>query len=103
MYMVIRQAQTQPGQMDVAVRAAEEEFWPVVHSVPGFVEYDFLPMGDVGFSVSVFDTQSAAEESNRGIIEFVKQHPRSASTLVEGSYEVVAMGEVRVHKVKQAE
>lgn len=101
MYMVIRRNQTQPGKMDAAIQAAEGELWSVVSNVAGFVEYYLLPMGDVGFSISLFETQAAAEESTRRTMDFVQQHPNAAS-LLQGPYEIVAQGEVRVHKVKQA-
>ena len=105
MYMVIRRGQTLPGKMDEVVQAAEEgELWSVVSSVPGFVEYYFLQMGDVGFSVNVFETQAAAEESTRRTMDFVRQHSIGVGgvSLMQGPYEIVAQGEVRVHKVKQA-
>jgi len=102
MYMVIRRSQTGPGKMDEAARAAEgEELWSVVSSVPGLVEYYLLQMGDVGVSVNIFETQEAAEESTRRTMDFVRQNPL-AQSLMEGPYEIVAKGEVRVHKVKQA-
>jgi hypothetical protein len=102
MYMVIRHGQTLPGKMEEVVQAAEGgELWSVVSSVPGFVEYYFLEMGDVGFSISVFETQEAAEESTRKTMDFIRQHP-TGKELMTGPYEIVAKGEVRVHKVKQA-
>ena len=101
MYMVIRHGQVLPGKMEEAVRAVEEEgLWSVVSGVPGFVEYYFLEMGDVGFSISVFETQEAAEESTRKTMDFIRQHP-AEKEIMTGPYEVVAKGEVRVHKVKQ--
>lgn len=104
MYMVIRRGQTRPGKMEEAVQAAEGELWSIVSSVPGFVEYYFLHMGDVGFSVNVFETQAAAEDSTRRTMDFVRQHPIGVGgeSLMQGPYEIVAQGEVRVHKVKQA-
>ncbi len=102
MYMVIRRSSTQAGKMDEAAKAVEEgELWPVISSVPGFVEYYFMKMGEVGFSVSLFETQEAAEESTRRTMDYIRQSPIAAS-IMQGAYEVVAKGEVPVHKVKQA-
>lgn len=101
MYMVIRRSQTLPGKMEEVVQAAQGELWSVVSNVPGFVEYYFLQMGDVGLSINVFETQAAAEESTRRTMDFVRQHP-TGKALMQGPYEIVAQGEVRVHKVKQA-
>lgn len=100
--MVIRRNQTQPGKMDQATQAVEAgELWSVISSVPGFVEYYFMEMGDVGFSVSVFETQEAAEESTRRTMDYIRQSPIAASIL-QGPYEIVTKGKVLVHKVKQA-
>ena len=102
MYMVIRRSSALPGKIDQAAQAVEEgELWSVISSVPGFVEYYFLQMGDVGFSVSIFETQEAAEESTRRTMDYIRQSPIAAS-IMQGPYEVVAKGEVPVHKVKQA-
>jgi antibiotic biosynthesis monooxygenase len=100
MYVAIRRQKIQSGLIDEAVRLVEEELVPIISSVPGFVEYDVVQVGeDVGITISVFETQEQAEESNRRAAEWVKTH---LVPLAAGPLEIVAVGEVRVHKGKQA-
>jgi len=66
--------------------------------MPGFVEYYLVDAGEeVGFSISVFETQEQAEESNRRAAEWVKQN---LVPLAAGPHETVAVGEVRTRKTK---
>jgi heme-degrading monooxygenase HmoA len=96
MYVAIRRLQVQPGFMDEAVRLVENELVPILSSSPGFVEYDVVQVGeDVGLTISVFETQEQAEESNRRAAEWVKPH---LAPLAAGPLEIVAVGEVLVHK-----
>ncbi len=96
MYVAIRRLQVQPGFMDEAVRLVENELVPILSSSPGFVEYDVVQAGeDVGLTISVFETQEQAEESNRRAAEWVKTH---LAPLAAGPLEIVAVGEVLVHK-----
>lgn len=98
MYVAIRRIKVKPGVMDEATRKVENEFVPIVSSVPGFVEYYTVQVGeDVGLTISVFESQEAAEESNRRSAEWVKQ---SLAPLAAGPLEIVAVGEVRVRKGK---
>jgi heme-degrading monooxygenase HmoA len=100
MYVAIRRQKIQAGLIDEAVRLVEEELVPLISSVPGFVEYDVVQVGeDVGITISVFETQEQVEESNRRAAEWVKTH---LVPLATGPHEIVAVGEVRVHKGKQA-
>jgi len=101
MYVAIRRQKIQPGLIDEAVRRVEDELVPIISSVPGFVEYDVVQVGeDVGITISVFETQEQTEESNRRAAEWVKQN---LVPLAAGPHEIVAVGEVRIHKGKQAE
>ena len=77
-------------------RRVQEEFVPLISKVRGFVAYYGIEAGaDVWASVSVFDTQAGAEESNRVAAEWVK---KTAASLV-GQPDVTA-GNVVVHKVR---
>jgi heme-degrading monooxygenase HmoA len=101
MYVAIRRQKIQPGLIDEAVRRVEDGLVPIISSVPGFVEYDVVQVGeDVGITISVFETQEQTEESNRRAAEWVKQN---LVPLAAGPHEIVAVGEVRIHKGKQAE
>lgn len=98
MHVAIRRLQVQAGLMDEAVRLVENELVPIISNAPGFVEYQVVQVGeDVGLTISVFETQEQAEESNRTAAEWVK--PRLAP-IAAGPHEIVAVGEVRVRKIK---
>jgi heme-degrading monooxygenase HmoA len=100
MYVAIRRMKAKPGSIDEAVRRVEDGLVPIISSVSGFVEYDVVQVGeDVGLTISVFETQEQAEESNRRAAEWVKQN---LTPLAAGPHEIVAVGEVRIHKGKQA-
>ena len=96
MYVAIRRLKAQPGSIDEAVRRVENELVPILSSVPGFIEYDMVQVGeDVGLTISFFETQEQAEESNRRAAEWVKQN---LVPLAAGPHKIVAVGEVRIHK-----
>ena len=96
MYVAIRRQKIQPGLIDEAVRRVEDELVPIISSVPGFVEYDVVQVGeDVGITISVFETQEQAEEANRRAADWVKQN---IAPLVAGPPEIVGVGEVRLRK-----
>ena len=101
MFVAIRRLKVHSGSIDEAVQRVENGLVPLLRSVSGFVEYDVVQVGeDVGLTISVFETQEQAEESNRRAAEWVKQN---LAPLAAGPLEIVAVGEVRVHKGKQAE
>ena len=98
MYMAIRRLKVQPGAFDEAARLVENEMMPIVSSMPGFVEYEVLQASeDVGYTISIFETQEQAEESNKRAAEWVKPY---LAPLAAGPHEIVAVGEVRYRKVK---
>ena len=98
MYMAIRRLKVQPGLLDEAVRLVENEMLPILSSMPGFVEYEMVQIReDEGLTISVFETQEQAEESNKRAAEWVK--PRFAQ-FAAGPHEIVALGEVRFRKAK---
>lgn len=96
MYVAIRRLKVQSGLLDEGIRRIENGFVPLISSMPGFVEYDVVQVGgDEGLSISVFESQEQAEESNRSASEWVKQN---LAPLAAGPLEIFAVGEVRVHK-----
>ena len=100
MFVAIRQLKVHSGSIDEAVRRVENGLVPLLRSVPGFVEYDVVQVGeDVGLTISVFETQEQAEESNRRAAEWVKEN---LAPLAAGPLAILAVGEVRVHQGKQA-
>jgi len=100
MYVAIRRMKGQPGSIDEAARRIENGLVPILRSVPGFVEYDVVQVGeDEGLTISVYETQEQVEESNRRAAEWVKEN---LAPLAAGPLEIVAVGEVRIHKGKSA-
>ena len=98
MYVAIRRLKAQPGLLDEAIRRIENGFVPILSSVPGFVEYVGVQVGeDEGLTISFFETQEQAEESNRRAAEWVKQN---LAPLAAGPHEIVAVGEVRFRNAK---
>ena len=100
MYVAIRRMKGQPGSIDEAALRIENGLVPILSSVPGFVEYDVVQVGeDEGLTISVYETQEQVEESNRRAAEWVKEN---LASLAAGPLEIVAVGEVRIHKGKSA-
>jgi hypothetical protein len=101
MHVAIRRFTAQSGSFDEGARRVENEFLSFLSSMPGFVEYDAVRVGEhEGWSISFFETQEQAEESNRRAAEWVKEN---VAPLAAGPHEIVAVGEVLFRKVKQAE
>jgi hypothetical protein len=70
-------------------------FVPIISTAPGFVAYYVVDAGnDVVASVSVFQDQSGADESNRMAADWVKEN---LASLVSGSPEITA-GALTVYK-----
>ena len=98
MYIAIRRLKVQPGVFDEVVQRDESGLLPLLRSVPGFVEFDLVQIGeDTGVSITIFETQEQADEANRRAADWVKQH---IAPLVAGPAEVVAAGELRLRKGK---
>ena len=73
----------------------KEGFVPIISQGPGFVAYYAIDSGDgVWTSVSIFETQAGAEESNRMAADWIKQN---VASLLSGSPEITA-GELVVSK-----
>ena len=94
MYASIRRYQVDPDSVDEVVRLAEEGFVPIVSGAPGFNAYYLVNAGDgVVASISVFEDQAGAEESNKLAADWVKDN---LAALVTGPPEITA-GKVALH------
>ena len=95
MYASIRRYKTSPGAAAELAQRVNQGFVPIISKAPGFVAYYVVDAGnDVVASVSVFQDQAGAEESNRMAAGWVKQ---SIARLLMGPPEITA-GAVTVHK-----
>ena len=76
MYVAIRRYQLEdPGSVDEVLGLVHEGFIPLIKDAPGFLAYYALDSGGGAVtSVSVFEDQSAAEESNRKAADWVGQN-----------------------------
>lgn len=94
MYAAIRRYQGDPGSVDEVVQRANEGFVPIIKEAPGFVAY-YLVDGGGGTvtTVSVFEDQAGAEESNRLAADWIGQN---LASLLPNPPEITA-GEVGVH------
>ncbi len=96
MYAAIRQYHTDPSSIDEVVRRVNEDFVPLISDMQGFVAYFALNAGQGEFgTVSVFEDQDSAEESNRVAEEWVQQN--LSSLLPRPQF---AAGEVVAYKAK---
>jgi len=67
MYVAIRRLKAQPSSVDEAIQRVESGLVPILSSVPGFVEYYVVQVGeDVGLTISIFETQEQTEEPPSG-------------------------------------
>ena len=97
MYAAIRRYHTDPDSVDEVARRVNEEFVDIISDMPGFVAYFVLNagQGEIG-SVSVFEDQKSAEESNPRAEVWVRQN---LSDLLPTPPEFAA-GEVVAYKAK---
>ena len=78
-------------------RRVQEDFVALISKATGFVAYYAIESGaDVWASVSIFDTQAQAEESNRLAADWVK---KTVSSSLLGAPEVTA-GNVVAQKMR---
>ena len=60
------------------IKQATDTFLPSMKSIPGFVAYYFVDVGEEGgrmVSVSVFDSDAGTAESNKRAADWVRDHP----------------------------
>jgi quinol monooxygenase YgiN len=77
MFAAIRHYRAEPPSIDEVVRRVQEEFVPVIRDTAGFVSYSVLIPADREdqiVTVSVFEDQQSAEESNRKAVEWVARN-----------------------------
>jgi hypothetical protein len=97
MFAAIRRYHTDPDSLDEVVRQVNEGFVPLISDMPGFVAYIALDAGQGEYgTVSVFEDQASAEESNRVAEEWVNENLREL--LPNPDY---AAGEVVAYRAKQ--
>jgi hypothetical protein len=95
MYASIRRYKTSPGAAAEIAQRVSQGFVPITSQAPGFVAYYAVDGGnDVLASVSIFQDQAGAEESNRRAADWVKAN---LASLIAGPPEITA-GEVVVQK-----
>ena len=67
--------------IDEVIRLTQEEFVPIVSGTPGFIAYRAVDAGGgVAATISVFESQEGAEESNRRAAEWAKENLASLIT-----------------------
>jgi hypothetical protein len=96
MYATVRRYEgvTNPSE---AGRQVSEGFMPVIAQVPGFVTYYWVDAGGgVMVSTSVFQDKAGAEESNRKVVDWVRQN---LASLLPNPPQVTS-GEVVAHQAK---
>jgi heme-degrading monooxygenase HmoA len=75
MFATIRYYRTDPDSIDAVAHRVKEGFAPLIREMPGFVSYFVLtPRRGEIVSVSVFEEQRDAEESNEKAVEWVRQN-----------------------------
>ena len=99
MFSTIRQCDANIDQMAEFNQIVQEEFVPLMQSLPGFISCQWIDVGNVGgrmVSVSIFDTAEHAEDSNMAAAAWVKSRPSfgSISCFVEAG-PVVAHGQLK--------
>lgn len=95
MHTSIRRYKINPGAIPELVQRVNQGFLPIIAQAPGFVAYYAVDGGnDVVASISIFQDQAGAEESNRLAADWVKAN---IASLLAGPPEITA-GEVIVQK-----
>jgi hypothetical protein len=97
MFAAIRRYHTDPDSLDEVVRQVNEGFVPLISDMPGFVAYIALNAGQGEYgTVSVFEDQASAEESNKVAEEWVNENLRGLLPTPPD----YAAGEVVAYKAK---
>jgi heme-degrading monooxygenase HmoA len=97
MYQSIRRYKIGAGSMDELMRIVNEGAVPIIRSVPGFIAYYVLDAGEnVIASISVFEDQAGADESNRRAADWVRENIAA----FQPSPPEITAGEVRVHSAR---
>jgi hypothetical protein len=97
MFASVRKYKVIPSQLSEFNRQVNDGFVPIVSKAPGFVSYHGVDAGNGDWaSISIFESQAGADESNRQAASFVAEH---LAALIEGQPEIVA-GHLAVSKRK---
>ncbi len=98
MYIAVRKYKTTPGTRTGEIaRRIHEGFLPIISQSAGFVAYYAVQAeNDVIFSVSIFEDQAGAEESNRIGADWARHN---LASLVQGGPEMTS-GEVMAYAVR---
>jgi hypothetical protein len=97
MFAAIRRYHTDPDSISEVTRRVNESFMPLISGMSGFVAYLALDAGQGEYgTVSVFEDQASAEESNRVAEEWVAENLRELLP----SPPDYAAGEVVAYKAK---
>ena len=96
MYTSIRRYEgVSAGTIEEIVRLVEEEFVPIISAGAGFIGYHLVDAGNgVMATISLFETEAAAEESNEAAASWVKE---ALAKFLPTSPQITA-GEVRIEK-----
>jgi hypothetical protein len=96
MFAAIRRYHTDPDSIEEVARRVNEGFLPLISEMSGFVVYIALNAGQGEYgTVSVFEDQASAEESNRLAEQWVNENLRDLLPAPE-----FAAGEVVAYKAK---
>src|SRR5947208_13002080 len=88
MFASVRKYQVIPRQLSEFNRQVNEGFLPIVSKAPGFISYHGVDAGNGDWaSISIFESQAGADESNRQAASFVAGN---LAGLIVGKPEVVA-------------
>ncbi len=83
------------GSMDELLRRIREGFVPIVRNAPGFKSYSVVRVrGNDVVTISVFESQAQAVQSNELAAEWVREN---VASFAEGPPEITS-GEVAIHE-----
>jgi len=98
MHLAIRRYRVDPGSIDEVIRRVDEGFVLTISDAPGFLAYYALNAGEGRIAtISVFEDQAGAEQSNEMAADYVKEN---LASLLPEPPEITA-GEVEVHEVSK--
>lgn len=84
------------GSMDELLRRVREGFVPIVRSAPGFKSYSVVRIrGNDVVTISVFESQAQARQSNDLAAEWVREN---VASFADGPPEITA-GEMVIHEM----
>src|SRR5260370_39700868 len=100
MYAALRRGMLSADTVDVFVKQATDTFAPTLTALPGFVDYFIVRVGtEVVVSISLFETQESAEESNTAFAYWARKH--QILSQFQKPPEIIA-GEIAFHTTREA-